>query len=44
MPVYSIIGSAISQEIIKIISKKQLPENNWFLYDSEQYLGQYFKI
>ena len=38
-PVYSVIGSVLSQEIIKIIGGKEEPTLNWFCYDSQDGYG-----
>ncbi|EGR32134.1 hypothetical protein IMG5_094990 [Ichthyophthirius multifiliis] len=39
-PVYSVIGSVCSQEIIKVISKDKIPAINWFVYDSQVGYGK----
>jgi ubiquitin-like 1-activating enzyme E1 A len=32
-PVCAIVGGILAQEIIKVLSGKELPVQNWFLYD-----------
>ena len=44
MPVVSIVGSAVSQEIIKLVSRVGRPERNWLLVDGREQTGQYFLI
>ncbi|CAD8121415.1 unnamed protein product [Paramecium sonneborni] len=39
-PVYSVIGSVASQELIISTSRINEPALNWFCYDSEQCYGQ----
>lgn len=43
-PVYSVLGSVISQEIIKVLSANQEPGVNWFLYDSEECYGVIHRV
>ena len=43
-PVYSVLGSVLSQEFIKIISQKNLPAVNWFYYDSEKSMGEIIQL
>lgn len=42
-PVYSVTGSVISQEIIKVLSRNAEPGINWFLYDSEECYGVIYR-
>ena len=41
---YSVLGSVLSQEFIKIISQKNLPAVNWFYYDSEKSMGEIIQL
>lgn len=43
-PVYSVLGSVLSQEFIKIISQKNRPALNWFYYDSETSMGEVMEL
>lgn len=38
-PVYSVLGSVISQEIINVVGKTMTPGQNWFCFDSEDCYG-----
>jgi hypothetical protein len=42
-PVYSVVGSVISQDIIKVLSGVSEPGINWFLYDSEECYGAIYR-
>ncbi len=44
MPLVSIVRSAVSQEIIKLVSRVGRPERNWLLVDGREQTGQYFLI
>jgi ubiquitin-like 1-activating enzyme E1 A len=43
-PVNAILGGVIGQEVIKAISKKNEPIDNFFVFDGNQMSGEVIKI
>lgn len=43
-PVCAVVGGVIAQEIIKAVSKKDQPHNNWFFFDGNDSCGMVEKL